>query len=605
MKKIIFVLFLWMFKSTSANKRPCTSQLGLRYDHVVDGLSFNVSASNGDAENIRLDGPKAWTPLMPGRHFVQINLSQPVLLTGLQVQGEPTSSGRVTEFVLQTSYDCETYKSQNYSIEYVNPDLPETVLLNNVEFVSCLKVVPTAFKGRLPALRLELLGCAVTAEESCQRSVPPPAEESLNAGVRQLVFDQEIILAWMKVELLVHFSVPRGGVTIMYSTSCRRWKYYEYIHTRTVSVMSVDNKSNWLTIELKNPVRIKCLRLFPAMGATLGEVYTNGCSGSWSSTLQEVEPARKDENSDLMYQRDSPCQQTASADELSECGIRPPADQGRSKRIVNGHMNRVGEWPWLVSLHYLPEFEFTKTSGFKHACGGSLIAPGWVLTAAHCFSEDYMNGLSNVSNWRIYFGLHDLADDQNKRVQMRLIEKVYIYPVYNITVEPLLWDLALVKLSEPVQYTRFISPICIDESDLFFKENRCTVTGWGQIKPEKGSPGSRFPHTVTLTVMTQENCNTTFTQLPDNHPVKKYVSIESSVMCAIGDDQNQSGVAEDACQGDSGGPLMCEVNGRWYQIGVVSAGYECALPGFPGLYSRLTFYKSWIKETMALAEKNG
>jgi len=93
-------------------------------------------------------------------------------------------------------------------------------------------------------------------------------------------------------------------------------------------------------------------------------------------------------------------------------------------------------------------------------------------------------------------------------------------------------------------------------------------------------------------VVSNDECAQRFQQF-------KNVDIGSTKICAR--DVNDR---IDACQGDSGGPMVLQDRGadnvyRYHLVGVVSFGYRCAVPGFPGVYSRVTEYDTWIRDTVA------
>ncbi|XP_042150504.1 proclotting enzyme-like [Ixodes scapularis] len=71
---------------------------------------------------------------------------------------------------------------------------------------------------------------------------------------------------------------------------------------------------------------------------------------------------------------------------------------------------------------------------------------------------------------------------------------------------------------------------------------------------------------------------------------ERHLPIEKTQLCA-GDANGK----KDSCQGDSGGPLVLPFEGRYYVLGVVSSGKDCATPGFPGIYTRVTSYLDWLK----------
>uniref|UniRef100_A0A668UW27 Peptidase S1 domain-containing protein n=1 Tax=Oreochromis aureus TaxID=47969 RepID=A0A668UW27_OREAU len=232
-------------------------------------------------------------------------------------------------------------------------------------------------------------------------------------------------------------------------------------------------------------------------------------------------------------------------------------------RIVGGQVAPVGSWPWQVSL---------QTSGF-HFCGGSLINSQWVLTAAHCF-QTTVNGLT------VNLGRQSL-EGSNPNAVSRTVTKIINHPNYNSVTNNN--DICLLQLSSPVNFTSYISPVCLAASDsTFYSGVNSWVTGWGTIGISLPSPQNLMEVEVPVVGNRKCNCNYGVGEITDN------------MICA-----GLSAGGKDSCQGDSGGPMVSKQNGRWIQAGVVSFGNGCARPNFPGVYARVSQYQTWINSQIS------
>jgi secreted trypsin-like serine protease len=246
---------------------------------------------------------------------------------------------------------------------------------------------------------------------------------------------------------------------------------------------------------------------------------------------------------------------------------------GSDPQIVGGSNAQAGSWPWQVQLN------ITDSTG-TYLCGGSLLSASWVVTAAHCVDD---NGATvPASGVSVRAG----SVTRGSGGQLARASRVIKHPLYNATSDEN--DIALIQLASPLTLGSTVAPIApmlaADEPLLSPNGAIATVTGWGTTV--SGGSASSTLQQVSLPVILPAMCRSS----------SYGTTITDNMICA-----GYLAGAKDSCQGDSGGPLVVSnARGSYALLGVVSFGSGCAEPNFPGVYTRVSQYVSWLQTNTGL-----
>ncbi|MFI8192641.1 S1 family peptidase [Streptomyces sp. NPDC085946] len=232
--------------------------------------------------------------------------------------------------------------------------------------------------------------------------------------------------------------------------------------------------------------------------------------------------------------------------------LSAPSAAAAPQPIVGGTTTTTSAYPFVMQITDASQNQF---------CGGTLVSPTKVVTAAHCMVGE-TTGSVRVVGGRTYL------NGTNGTVSR--VSRIWIHPSYTTATRG--EDVAVLTLSTAMPYTaaKYVSS---SDTGVYAAGTTARILGWGTTS--SGGSSSNQLRTATVPVVSDSSCRSSYgTDF-----------VQSEMVCA---GYTSGGV--DTCQGDSGGPLL--VGG--VLAGITSWGEGCAQAGYPGVYTRLTTFSSLV-----------
>jgi len=234
-------------------------------------------------------------------------------------------------------------------------------------------------------------------------------------------------------------------------------------------------------------------------------------------------------------------------------------------RIVNGQEATYGDHPYICSIQLRQGFSF------YHICGCVIYNTNTVVTAAHCLDG------ATASSLRIQAGNHVLTrvDDYEQTSNVR---SYTMHPNYNGNQGGFPNDIAMMRLTSDLEFNSHVaSPTFDEDPNSDWEGQQCWLSGWGRLSGS-GSTADTLKK-VAMTKISNAACSSAWA------PVQG-ANINSGHICFYEPTKS-------ACSGDSGGPVRCGNT----LTGVTSWGVSTCSGEFPSVYTRLSVYASWMRNT--------
>ncbi|MCH2559127.1 MAG: trypsin-like serine protease [Alcanivorax sp.] len=256
----------------------------------------------------------------------------------------------------------------------------------------------------------------------------------------------------------------------------------------------------------------------------------------------------------------------------------PAWAQQAQPRIIGGEAAPAGEWPWMVQL----DIQFRATNEFG-LCGGALLAPGWVVTAAHCLIEEDNQGVA-PSDVTVLYG----SPIRNGGAPYA-VSAYYVPQGFNRAVTPAFDnDIALLRLNNAPIPDVFPSLMGnaqfqdLQSRDTAGRDEALTALGWGVTTPGGTTPASRLQQ-VGLDYLPTARCQAAWGSNFNS----------ATMVCA--DELNPVAGQQDTCSGDSGGPLFLGADRDPYLVGLTSYGQRDCADQLPAVYTNLASQARFVE----------